>query len=112
MILDIKHYIFNPVPSKPTLPKSAVALVAIDHQIVVLQVQVQKNFIKCVLLDGGSKVNIIMKKLTVQLGFSKPKPTPYNLCMADQNITKPLSLIKGLKILIHKIPYVMIVIII
>jgi hypothetical protein len=38
----------------------------------------------------------------------KPKPTPYNLCMANQTITKPLGLIKGLKIIIHGIPYVVI----
>jgi hypothetical protein len=30
----------------------------------------------------------------MQLGLSKPKPKPYNLCMADQTIAKPLSLIK------------------
>jgi hypothetical protein len=39
--------------------------------------------------------------------LSKPKPTPYNLRMADQTIAKPLGLIKDLKILIHEIPYVM-----
>jgi hypothetical protein len=42
----------------------------------------------------------------VQLGLSKPKPTPYNLRMANQTIAKPLGLIKDLKILIHGIPYV------
>jgi len=31
----------------------------------VIQVQVGKNFIEDVLLDGGSRVNIIMKKLRV-----------------------------------------------
>jgi hypothetical protein len=61
----MKHYIFNSIPSKPTLPKSIVALVAIDHQVVVIQIQAGKNFIEGVLLDGGSRVNIIMKKLRV-----------------------------------------------
>jgi hypothetical protein len=60
-----------------------------------------------VLLDGGFGVNIIMKKLRVQLGLSKPKPTPYNLRMTNQTITKPLGLIKDLRILVHGIPYVM-----
>jgi hypothetical protein len=63
------------------------------------------NFIEDVLLDGGFGVNIIMKKLRMQLGLSKPKPTPYNLCMANQTIAKPLGLIKELKIFIHGIPY-------
>jgi hypothetical protein len=48
-----------------------------------------------------------MEKMKVQLGLSKPKPTPYNLCMANQTIAKPLGLIKDLKILVHGIPYVM-----
>jgi len=65
MILNIKHYILNPVPSKPTLLEPTVALVAIDHQMAMIDVQVGKNFIEDVLLDGGSKVNIIMGKLRV-----------------------------------------------
>jgi hypothetical protein len=39
--------------------------------------------------------------------MSKPKPTPYNMCMANQTIAKPLGLIKDLRILVHGIPYVM-----
>jgi hypothetical protein len=31
VIPDIKQYILNPIPSKPTLLESAVALVAIGH---------------------------------------------------------------------------------
>jgi hypothetical protein len=57
------------------------ALVAIDHQIVVIKVQVGKKLIEVVFLNGGSRMNIIMKKLRMQLGLSKPKPAPYNLHM-------------------------------
>jgi hypothetical protein len=46
-----------------------------------------------------------MEKLRVQLGLSKPKLAPYNLHMASQTIAKPLGSIKGLKIIIHGIPY-------
>jgi hypothetical protein len=49
---------------------------------VVIQVQIRKN-LKDVLLDGGSRVNIIIEKLRVQLGLSKSNPTLYNLRMAD-----------------------------
>jgi hypothetical protein len=87
------------------LPKLVIALITIDHQMVVIQVQVGNNFIKDVFLDGGFKVNIITEKLKVKLGLSKPKPTPYDLHMADQTIIKPLGLIKDLKILVHGIPY-------
>jgi hypothetical protein len=55
----------------------------------IIQVQIRKNFIEDVPLDGGSRVNIIMEKLKVQLGLSKPKHAPYNLFMAYQTIAKP-----------------------
>jgi hypothetical protein len=47
-----------------------------------IQVQVRKNFIDDVLIDGGFGVNIIIKILIMQLGLSKPNPTPYNMWMA------------------------------
>jgi hypothetical protein len=72
---------------------------------IIIKVQVEKNFIKNVLLDGDFGVNIIMEKLRVHLGLSKLKPKPYNLCMANQTIAKPLGLIKDLEILVHGIPY-------
>jgi hypothetical protein len=77
---------------------------AIDHQMVVIQVQVGKNFIYDVLIDGGSRVNII-EDLKIQSGLSKPNPTFCNLLMADQTIAKPLGLIRDLKIFDHGIPY-------
>ncbi len=46
------------------------------------------------LLDGGFGVNIITKKLKVQLFLSKPKPTPYNLHMVDQTITNHVNVMK------------------
>jgi hypothetical protein len=65
MIIDIKCYILNPIPSKLVLLKSTVALVAIDHQMSIIQVQVRKNFIKDLLLESGFGVNVIMEKLRV-----------------------------------------------
>ncbi len=56
--------------------------IAIYHQMAMIQVQVKKNFIENILLDGGFGINIIMKKLKMQLGLSKPKLAPYNLHMA------------------------------
>ncbi len=50
----------NVITRKPTI-----ALVAIDHQMSIIQVQVRKNFIKYVLLEGGFGVNIIMEKLRI-----------------------------------------------
>jgi hypothetical protein len=70
---NIKCYIFNLVPSKPISPKATVTSVAINHQMVIIQVQVGKNFIEDMFQDGGFVVNIITEKLRVQLGLSKPK---------------------------------------
>jgi hypothetical protein len=83
------------VPSKPTLPESTVASIAIDHQMAIIQVQIRKNFIEDVFLDGGFGVNIITKKLRVQLILSKPKLAPYNLRMANQTITNHVNVMKS-----------------
>ncbi len=112
MIPNIKCYILNPIPSKFILLDLIIALVAINHQLLVIHVQVGKNFIKDVLLDGGSGVNIIMEKMRVWLGLSKSKPAPYTLHVTYQTIAKPLGLIKDLKILVDGIPYAMIFIVI
>ncbi len=37
------------------------------------------------------------------MGLPKPKPTPYNLRMANQTTTKLMGLIKDLKIYVHGI---------
>jgi hypothetical protein len=65
VIPDIKCYIFNSVPSKPTLPDSIVASFTIHHQMAIIHVQVAKNFIANVLLEGGYGINIITKQLKV-----------------------------------------------
>ncbi len=49
--------------------------------------------------------------MRLRLGLSKPKPTPYNLRMADQTTIKLVGLIKDLKIYIHGIPYITIFIV-
>jgi hypothetical protein len=73
---------------------------------VVIQVQIGKNTIKDMLLDGGSTVNIITKQLKLRLGLPKLKPTPYNLRMAYQTTTKLVGLIRDLNIYVHDILYI------
>ncbi len=63
IVPNIKRYIFKLVKFvHPIQPKHACATVVIDHQMVGIQVQVGKNFIDDVLVDGGPKVNIIIIK--------------------------------------------------
>jgi hypothetical protein len=89
-----------------TQSKVNIVTIEVDNQMVVIQVQVGKNTIEDVLLDGGASVNIIIKKLRTKLGLPKPRLAPYHLTIIDQNMTKPLRTIKNLKIHIHGIPFV------
>jgi len=72
----------------------------------VFQVQVGKNIVENVLLDGGASVNITTENLRTKLGLPKPRQAPYHLKMGDQSMTRPLKIIRNLKIHIHGIPYV------
>ncbi len=63
VILDIKHYIFNMVSSKPISLEPIIASIAIDHKMIVIHVQIGRNFIEDFLCDGGFGVNSIIEKL-------------------------------------------------
>jgi hypothetical protein len=58
-----------------------------------------------VLINGGFVINIIINNQGIQLGLPTPNPVSYNMLMVDQIITKPLDLIRDLKIFVHGIPY-------
>jgi hypothetical protein len=73
---------------------------------VVIQVQIRKNIVKDVLLNGRFRVNIITKQLKLRSGLPKLKPTPYNLRMVYRTTTKLVGLIHDLKIYVHDILYV------
>jgi hypothetical protein len=81
-------------------------IIKVNNHMTVIQIQVGKNIIEDVMLDGGTSVNIITKNLKTKLGLPKPRPAPYHLRMTDHSMTKPLGIIKNLKIQIHGIPYV------
>jgi hypothetical protein len=80
--------------------------IKVDNLMAVIQVQVGKNIIEDVLIDGGANVNIITKNLRTKLGLPKPRLGPYHLEMVDQSMTRPLGIIRNLKIHIHGIPYI------
>lgn len=63
------------------VPKITTTTIVIDNHMVVIQLHIGKTIVKDVLLDGGSKVNIITKQLRLKLGLSKLKPAPYNMRM-------------------------------
>ncbi len=67
--------------------KIGTIVIEIYNQMVVIQVQVGKNIIENVLLDGSANVNIITENFKTKLGLLKPRPTPYHLRMADQTIS-------------------------
>ena len=68
------------------------AAIAVDQQLPLITVQLGKNNITKVLLDGGSGINIMSEELQKKLGLSKPSPAPYNLRMSDQSAVKPVGL--------------------
>jgi len=67
----------------------------------IIEVQIRKNTIEDVLLDGGFGVNIITKYLRLKLGLLKPKLAPYNLRMANQTTIRDLVMIY-----VNGIPYI------
>ncbi len=76
-----------------THSKIDIATIEVNNQMAIIQVQVGKNIIEDVMLDGGASVNIITKNLTTKLGLPKPKLAPYHLKMVDQSTTTPLGII-------------------
>jgi len=81
-------------------------LVIVNLHMVIIQVQIGKNIVEDVLLDGGFGVNIIIENLRKWLKLPIPKLDLYNLKMANQIIAKLIGLIKNLKIHVHRIPYI------
>jgi hypothetical protein len=82
-------------------PPFDVGSIVIDLHMVVIHVHMGKNIIEDVLLDGGLGVNIITEYLRKKIKLPIPKPTLYTLRMVDQTLTKPVRLIRDLKIHIH-----------
>jgi hypothetical protein len=72
----------------------------------IIQVQVGKNIVEDVLINGGANMTIITENFKTKLSLPIPSPIPYHLRMVDQSMTKPLGIIKKIKIHIHGIPYI------
>jgi hypothetical protein len=66
-----------------THTKVDIAVIEVDNYMVIIQVQVGKNIVEDVLLDGGASVNIIKKNLKSKLGLPKPKLVPYHFRKID-----------------------------
>ncbi len=56
-----------------------IVAIEVNNQMVVIQVQMGKNIVEDVLIDGGASVNIITENLKTKLGLPKPKLAPYHL---------------------------------
>jgi hypothetical protein len=71
LTLDLKKYVISKLyllkVTKAPKTNFIIILVAIDHRVVVIQIQVGKNIIEDILLYGGFKVNINIKKLKKKL---------------------------------------------
>ncbi len=96
----------NEKTTDPVVFDISTTTIAINNHMVFIQVQMGKNMVDGVILDGGNGVNIITEQLRARLRLPKWKPTPYNLQMANQTTTKPMGLIKDLKMYVHSISYI------
>jgi hypothetical protein len=71
LTLDLKKYVISKLyllkVTKSPKTNFIITLVAIDHRVVVIQIQVGKNIIENILLYGGFKVNINTKELKKNL---------------------------------------------
>jgi Ethanolamine utilization protein EutJ (predicted chaperonin) len=108
IVHDLKKYLWKKLKLKKTqnlsivtidkqvgslVPKVRTTIVVMDSHMAIIQVHIKNNTIEDVLLNGGSRNNIITKQLRSRLGLPKPKHAPYNLKMAYQTTTKLLGLI-------------------
>lgn len=57
------------------------------------------------MLDGGSSVNVITKRLRHHLGLLPPKSAHFHVKMGDYSMNRPLGVVRNLRIRIHGIPY-------
>ena len=96
----------TPISRTPTTEELIAATEAIDKHMPVISICIGKNIVDDVLLDGGSRVNIITEEEHHRLELPKPSPTPFNLKMANGTIAKPTRLLRDVKIHIHGIPYI------
>ncbi len=58
-------------------------VIEVDNQMAIIKVQVGKNIVEDVLIDGGASVKIIIGNFITKLGLPKPIPIPYHLKMAN-----------------------------
>ena len=98
--------VVTPLSRTPTTQELIAATEAIDKHMPVISICIGKNVVDDVLLDGGSRVNVITEEKRRGLGLPKPSPAPFNLKMANGTITKPTGLLRDVKIHIHGIPYI------
>jgi hypothetical protein len=66
-----------------THSKVDITIIEINNQMAVIQIQVGKNIVEDVLLDGGTNVNIKTKNIRTKLSLPKPRLIPYHLRMAN-----------------------------
>jgi hypothetical protein len=59
-----------------TFSKLNTTIIKVDNHMSIIQVQVGKNIVEDILIDGGTSVNIITKNFITKFGLGVPKPRP------------------------------------
>jgi hypothetical protein len=66
---------FNVATMIETHSKVIITFIEMDKQMAIIQIQVGKNIVEDVLLDGRASVNIIIENLITKIGLPKLRPT-------------------------------------
>ncbi len=66
---------FNVATMIETHSKVIITFIEVDKQMAIIQIQVGKNIVEDVLLDGRASVNIIIENLITKIGLPKLRPT-------------------------------------
>jgi hypothetical protein len=78
-------------------PEAEVQPPVFDEAVPVISVTLENSSVGGVLLDGGSRVNILSEQMLAPLGITKWESAPFVVRMADQRRVQPLGLLCGLK---------------
>ena len=66
----------------------------VDFRVPTVQVEFAGKVLREVLLNGGSRVNILLSSIYFKLGSPKLRATPFQVKMADQRRLQPTSILK------------------
>ena len=91
--------------NQPMTGSNAVQIADVDFRVPAITVKFQNQFMDGVLLDGGSRVNILPESVYLKFQKLKLHPAPFQVKMADQRRLQPLGILKDQEITVAGFRY-------